>query len=106
MAKRKRSRKATAGAEAQRCHSDNPAWEEIEQAFFASAPPEEPVAVQVESFDDLAPATTARRDLADHLGRFMAALPRLELDRRFITIAVATFMLLIGLSAAVFASWH
>jgi hypothetical protein len=40
------------------------------------------------------------------LRRFVDGLSRLELDRRFITIAIATFMLLIGLSAAVFASWH
>lgn len=106
MAKRKRSRKATAGAEAQRCQSDNAAWDEIEQAFFASAPPDDAVAAPGESFDDLGPATTAQRDVIGHLRRFIAALPRPELDRRFITIAVATFMLLIGLSAAVFASWH
>jgi len=107
MAKRKRSRKATAGAEAQRCQSDNAAWDEVEQAFFAAAPPDEPVAVSAESFeDDLVPAATSKRDLAERLRGFIAALPTPQLDRRFLTIAIATFMLLIGLSAAVFASWH
>jgi hypothetical protein len=107
MAKRKRSRKATASAEAQRCHSDRADWNEVEQAFFASAPPDEPVAIPAESFeDDLIPARQSRPDLIRLLRRFVDGLSRLELDRRFITIAIATFMLLIGLSAAVFASWH
>lgn len=85
-------------------------WSDLEQAFFASAPPDEPQpADEVPRFDDLdlveprrAEMPAALRRAVDDISRLITAIST-SVDRRVITIAVATVMLLIGLSAAVFA---
>jgi hypothetical protein len=104
MAKRKHWQK-TKGDVADRKSGSPAPWTDLEQTFFASAPPDDPEApAEPESFDDLMPAAVAtRRDLSS---RVIAALSAPRLDRRLITIAIATVMLLIGLSAVVFASHH
>jgi hypothetical protein len=82
-------------------------WTDLEQAFFASAPPDEPEASpEPESFDDLIPAVPSRRRMAELADRLIATLSAPWLDLRMMTIAIASVMLLIGLSAAVFASRH
>jgi hypothetical protein len=104
MAKRKHWHKTKGDAADRKSGSPAP-WSDLEQTFFASAPPDEPEApAEPESFDDLIPAAmVARRDLTT---RVIDALSAPRVDRRIITIAIATVMLLIGLSAAVFASHH
>jgi hypothetical protein len=115
MAKKKRSRINKASG------VGNPAkpeavWSELEQEFFASAPPEVPTAsAQPETFDDLddaLPAKPGRRQTHAELQQAAAAIKRIvgdilmapHVNLRTITIAVASVMLLIGLSAVVFAS--
>ena len=85
-------------------------WSDLEQAFFASAPPDEPQPPEeAPRFDDLLPTTAPRAEMPPGLRRALDEISRLvtaistRVDRRIITIAVATVMLLIGLSAAVFA---
>ena len=107
MAKRKRSQKGMARVTSQRGLSVNTGFSDVEEAFFASAPPDEPLIVPPEQFDDdLVPPTSQRHDWERLLDQFFAALPIPQLDRRLITIAIASVMLLIGLSAVVFASLH
>ena len=86
------------------------AWSDLEQEFFASAPPDEaePPA-EAPSFDDLAADEPRRAEMPvalrrtlDEVSRAVAAIST-RVDRRIITIALATMMLLVGLSAAVFA---
>ena len=87
--------------------SPEPAWTELEQTFFASAPPDEPEpASEPEQFDDLIPPAPSRRQWTELAQRLVAALSAPRLDFRVVTIAIASVMLLIGLSAAVFASRH
>ncbi len=109
MAKRKRPRKMKTqdrAADLSR-RSPEPAWTDLEQTFFASAPPDEPEAPsEPEQFDDLIPAAPARPQWTDVARRLVAALSAPRLDFRVITIAIASVLLLIGLSAAVFASRH
>jgi hypothetical protein len=51
-----------------------PVWSELEQAFFDSAPPDEPPAPPApESFDDLAPPPAPRSGWLEALRRRMAA---------------------------------
>ena len=103
MAKHKRSRRHKADANSSNGSARTP-WSELEQIFFASAPPDEPQApAEPERFDDLVPAMPAQRPWPE---RLLAALTAPRLDRRIITIAIASFMLLLGLSAVVFASHH
>jgi len=90
--------------------SNTPAWDDLEQAFFESAPPDEPQpAAEALSFHDLDADEPRRRELPLTLRRALDEVSRLvtaistRVDRRTITIAIATFMLLVGLSAAVFA---
>jgi hypothetical protein len=85
-------------------------WNELEQAFFESAPPDEPQpAPEALSFHDLDGDAPRPGEIPVSMQRALDGLSRLvtaitsRLDRRTITIAVATFMLLVGLSAAVFA---
>jgi hypothetical protein len=102
MAKHKRSRRNKADANSSNGSARTP-WSDLEQNFFASAPPDEPRAPdEPERFDDLVPALPAR----PWTERVLAALTAPRLDHRIITIAIASFMFLIGLSAVVFASRH
>ena len=56
---------------------DVPVWTDLEEAFFAAAPPDEPEAARApERFDDLDRAAPARED-APLLVRISAALRRL-----------------------------
>jgi hypothetical protein len=102
MSKKKRAQRVK--------QSNTPAWDDLEQAFFESAPPDEPQpAAEALSFRDLDGDEPPRRELPVTLRRALDEVSRLvtaisaRVDRRTITIAVATFMLLVGLSAAVFA---
>ena len=102
MSKKKRAQKA-------KLSNTTTAWSDLEQAFFAAAPPDEPEpATEALSFDDLGPVAAARgmppwlKRTLDEVGRLGTAISS-RLDRRTITVALATVMLLIGLSAAVFA---
>ena len=102
MAKHKRPQKTKSR------RSLEPAWNDLEQAFFASAPPDEPEpAAEPEQFDDLIPlippAPSRRRwtELGHHV---VAALSEPRLDLRLVTIGIASIAFLIGLSAVVFAS--
>lgn len=120
MAKKKRSRQdkkngAVASNKVPNTKRTDPCWNELEQSFFASAPPDIPAAAaQPERFDDLDAdlAVPARRPSRAELRDGLATIRRLAVDfasaswlnRRNITIAIASVMLLIGLSAVVFAS--
>jgi hypothetical protein len=87
--------------------SPEPVWTDLEQTFFASAPPDEPEpASEPEQFDDLIPPEPSRRRMAELVDRLIAVLSAPRIDFRVVTIAIASVMLLIGLSAAVFASRH
>lgn len=91
------------------------AWSDLEQAFFAAAPPDVPEpAGEAMRFDDLDVGMAPRREAPVALRRTTAAvraaiiqvidaLSALSFNRRNITIAIASVMLLIGLSAVVFA---
>jgi hypothetical protein len=85
-----------------------PAWTDLEQTFFASAPPDEPEpSAAPDLFDDLVPpAAPSRRQWTELRRRLVAALTAPRVDLRIVTIALASVMLLIGLSAVVFASRH
>ena len=90
--------------------SNAAAWNDLERAFFESAPPDEPQPPpEAASFQDLDGDAPRRTDMPVSMRRVLDTVSRLvtaissRLDRRTITIAVATFMLLVGLSAAVFA---
>ena len=103
MAKHKRSRRHKADANPSNGSTRTP-WSDLEQDFFASAPPDEPQApADPERFDDLVSALPAQRAWTE---RVLAAITAPRLDHRIITIAIASVMLLIGLSAVVFASRH
>jgi hypothetical protein len=102
MSKKKRSQKAK--------ESDTATWSHLEQEFFASAPPDEAQPPpEAPSFEDLVADEPRRREMSVGLRRVLDEVSRLvtaistRVDRRTITIALATFMLLVGLSAAVFA---
>ena len=102
MSKKKRAQRSK--------HSNIQAWSDLEQAFFASAPPDEPQPPEeAVRFDDLESIELGRAEMPPALRRTLDQISRLmiaissRIDRRSITIAVATFMLLVGLSAAVFA---
>jgi len=101
MAKHKRPQKTKSR------RSLEPAWNDLEQTFFASAPSDEPQpAAEPESFDDLIPPAPSRRRWPELRQRLIAALSAPRVNFRVVTIAIASVMLLIGLSAVVFASRH
>jgi len=106
MSKKPRSRrnKRNSGNPAS-ASSPPPTWSELEQSFFAAAPPEVAEApTELERFDDLDAGIPARpHPLHETVRRVLAALAALPIDRRTITVAIGAVMLLIGLSAAVFA---
>ena len=112
MSKKKRSRSGKRNAASSPRGPDEGAWGDLEQTFFASAPPEVPgPAVEPESFDDLLAPTASRSQLPAGLRQLLDAVTRLgtvlsapRMNLRNVTIAVASLILLIGLSAAVFAS--
>ena len=107
---------------------DEVAWSELEQAFFASAPPDEPTAAPARLDGSPHPATSPLRDrlaalrmrsrttlvatrasLQGLTRRLLARgwvvpFTRLRLGRRGIAIAVASTIVLMGLSAVVVAS--
>jgi len=114
MAKKKRSKKSGSPVANSSRRPDKGPWSDLEQTFFAAAPPDEagPVA-EAERFDDLDPIVPPRQQLPpgvqrllDGLTRLVAAVTAPRLDLRTVTIAIASLVLLIGLSAAVFASHH
>ena len=108
MAKHKRPRKMKTkdrAADGSR-RSPESAWTDLEQTFFESAPPDEPQpSAEPEQFDDLVPAAPTPQ-WTELLQRLIAALSAPRVDFRVVTIGIASVMLLIGLSAVVFASRH
>jgi hypothetical protein len=123
MAKKKRSRADKKSGAIHSKRTDAPAsasvaaaWDDLEQSFFASAPPDTAAPpAQPERFDDLDEGWAvpirrrrSRAELRDALGTIRRLADALVtapwLNRRNITIALASFMLLVGLSAVVFAS--
>jgi hypothetical protein len=96
--------------------SDDAAWSDLEQHFFASAPTDEAEApAEPARFDDLDAGMPPRRELPPWLRRslaaaaaagrrFVAALLSWRPDRRGITIALASVVLFLGLSVGVIAS--
>ena len=104
MSKRKRSRRTKRNGTAQSQRSDEAAWTDIEQAFFAAAPPDEPEPPgEPARFDDLISAAPPRREMPAALARAVALLAWRS-RRRAVSLALASVMLLIGLGAAVVAS--
>jgi hypothetical protein len=105
MSKKPRHRRGKNNSGNPAATSPPPAWSELEQSFFAAAPPEAAeAAMEPERFDDLDAGLPARENpVREAIRRVLAALSGLQLDRRTITIAIGAVMLLIGLSAAVFA---
>ena len=87
-----------------------PAWNQLEQTFFASAPSDDPEAPpepeRFDDLDDLVSLAPSQRRWPERLHRLIAALFTPRVDLRVVTIAIASVMLLIGLSAVVFASRH
>ena len=109
MAKHKRLRKMKTNDRAadRSRRSPESAWSDLEQTFFESAPPDEPQpSAEPERFDDLIPAAPSRPQWTELLQRLIAALSAPRVDLRVVTIGIASVMLLIGLSAVVFASRH
>jgi hypothetical protein len=109
MAKHKRLRKMKTNDRAadRSRRSPESAWTDLEQTFFESAPPDEPQpSAEPEQFDDLIPAAPSRPSWTALLQRLIAALSAPRVDLRVVTIGIASVMLLIGLSAVVFASRH
>jgi hypothetical protein len=75
-------------------------WSDVDEAFFASAPPDQPEPPAApESFDDLLPIPSPR---AAGRGIPAARETSIRLSRGVVTIALATVLMLI--SAVVFAS--
>jgi hypothetical protein len=71
-AKKKRSRRGKRNARP--TPALGPAWSELEQAFFAAAPPEEPQsAAEPERFDDLLELAPSRRQPPGAVRRALAA---------------------------------
>jgi hypothetical protein len=86
MAKRKRPRHAERRAK-------DPGWSSLEAAFFAAAPPDLPVPVQAaECFDDMGACAPRHGTLALS-----------GLSRSVLAIGLPSLVLLVALSAAVFA---
>jgi hypothetical protein len=77
MAKKKRSRRRSTNrmqAAKSSTRLDQPPWSALEQAFFASAPPDNPEPPpEVPSFEDLMPAAPRPR-VMPRVIRFLAAL--------------------------------
>jgi hypothetical protein len=114
MPKKKRSNKNRPRIENSSRRPENGPWSDLEQAFFAAAPPDRPgPAVEPECFDDLQPTLARRPEPPAWLERLLRVATRLvatlsapRLSLRNVTIAIASLFLLIGLSAVVFASHH
>jgi hypothetical protein len=93
-------------------HDSSSTWSDLEEAFFAAAPPDDPVpALAPLQFDDLdAPASRPHPRL-DRLRQALREAWRVfdeavgqSSDGRTFWVVLATVMIVIGLSAAVFAS--
>jgi hypothetical protein len=105
MARKKRSRNRSRADNFVALESsrqlDGGKWSDLEQAFFAAAPPDEPVPpAEAPRFDDLSPQADHER-VSSRLRRFMAVLlsARSSRRRRGVAIALASVCLLICLSA-------
>jgi hypothetical protein len=96
MSKRKSSRKVATVA---------PEWSDLEETFFAAAPPDdpEPALKAVDDFDELMGAPPRRASpIPPWLRRALAEARRL-LDTDFrLWVVLATLLVLVGVSAAVF----
>jgi len=94
----------------QRSRTDDTAWNELEQAFFAAAPPDDPEpAAEAMRFDDDTTPTPARvRDWTRYLqtlsvvrsaaARFFVALAGRRLDTKVMAAALAATVLVTALS--------
>jgi hypothetical protein len=106
MARKKRSRKRSRGNTLEAVGSSRQIggakWSDLEQAFFAAAPPDEPVpAPEAPRFDDLSPETPRERMSSRLVRRLMAvlSLARSSRHRRAVAVALASVCVLICLSA-------
>jgi hypothetical protein len=105
MSKKNRSRKGKGNSGSATTAARPPTWSELEQSFFAAAPPDVPAPVgELERFDDLDVGMPPRRERFPEVIRHLVdALSALRLDLRTVTVAIGAVMVLIGLSAVVFA---
>ena len=105
MSKKNRSRRGKGNSGRVTTGASPPTWSELEQSFFAAAPSDVPgAAAELDRFDDLDIGMPPRRERFPELIRQLVdALSALRLDLKTITVAIGAVMLLIGLSAAVFA---
>jgi hypothetical protein len=72
--KKRRSQGTKRTAPASAVRGNGTEWSDLEQAFFASAPPDEPETVaELERFDDLVAPLTERRERFQALGQAVAA---------------------------------
>ena len=120
MSKRKRSRRTKRNETAQVRRADEAAWSDLEQAFFAAAPPDEPgPPAEPVRFDDLISAAPRRVEMplalsraaavASAVGASLQRLPRQFLGawrsrRRTVALALGSVVVLIGFTTAVVAS--
>jgi len=105
MSKKPRSRRGKRNSGSTTTGAAPPTWSELEQSFFAAAPPDVPQpAAELERFDDLDVGMPARRGgFPELLRHLLDAVSAVRLDMKTITVAIGAVMLLIGLSAVVFA---
>jgi hypothetical protein len=101
MSKRKRSAPTVAAVDD---------WGDLEQAFFAAAPPDEPEAPEEAArFDDLT-STAPPRPVPAWIQRGLAAIRQLldagaqALEGQVVGVLLVALSVLVGLSAVVFAS--
>src|SRR3954452_23493484 len=72
MPKKKRANKNSARIENASRRPEHGPWSDLEQAFFAAAPPDAPApAIAPECFDDLQPSMTSRPALPPGLERLL-----------------------------------
>jgi hypothetical protein len=95
MSKRKSSRKVTTVA---------PNWSDLEEAFFAAAPPDGPEPAPEDlRFDDLSGDPPAGQAIPRWFQRAMAEAGRVFDPARWpVWVVLATLLVLVGVSAAVF----
>jgi hypothetical protein len=96
MSKRKSSRKVAVVA---------PEWSDLEETFFAAAPPDDPERglKAVDDFDELMGAPPRRSPpIPAWLRRALAESRRLLATDHRLWVVLATLLVLVGLSAAVF----
>ena len=94
MSKRKSCRKVAPVA---------PVWSDLEETFFAAAPPDDPEPVAEDfRFDDVTGELPPRTTIPPWLRRALEEAQGLLDPERRVWVVLATLLVLVGLSAAVF----